>query len=189
MTTKQVLRQEALEKRKNLSPKTKRELDRKIFKNVINSKEFSNANLILTYLSTSLEIDTKEIIDFALKQGKIVAIPRCNEENELDFYKIDSLNGLSKTKIGILEPIANPQNKIVNFTNSICITPGLLFDEFGYRVGYGRGFYDKFLAKYSQKSIGLCYGENSLRHLPRDEHDKPVDIIVTESHAFYTIKN
>lgn len=181
MITKQFLRQQALERRKKIPLELKLKLDNKIFENLKNLKDFSNANLVLTYLSTDLEIDTKEIIEFALKQGKTVAIPHCNEQNELDFYKILNFDGLIKTKMGIIEPVANLQNKIVDFTSSICITPGLIFDKLGYRIGYGKGFYDKFFKNYHHKCVGLCYNENVADEIPHDEHDKPVDVIVTQS--------
>jgi len=180
MLTKQELRKQALEVRKKIPLDEKRDLDRKIFENLVNFAEFSKAKLILTYFSTELEIDTKQIIDFALKCGKIVAIPRCNAQNQLDFYKILDFTNLIETKMGIIEPIANPEHKVNDFNHSICITPGLGFDKFGHRIGYGKGFYDKFLANYTQKSIGLCYNSNVIDKILHDDFDKPVDMIATE---------
>ena len=145
---------------------------------------WSNASLILTYVSYRDEIDTRAIIEDALAQGKKVAVPLSDlASRSMTFRYIESLDELVPGLKGIPEPAADaPVVKLSEMIGSICLVPGLVFDGAGYRIGYGGGFYDRFLAFYPGDKIGLAYTmQLSNNPLPVGADDVPVDMIVSDS--------
>lgn len=150
------------------------ERDKSIFYNIINLKEFIDASDILIYYSINDEIDTLKLIKYSLEHKKRVFIPRCDDD--MDFYLINNLNSLKKGKFNIMESTSD----INNYCNSICITPGICFDNSFYRIGYGKGYYDNFFKNYDGVKIGLCYDDCLIDDCYHDKYDIPVDIIVTD---------
>ena len=145
-----------------------------IFNKLINLEENKNIDTILIYVSFNNEVDTLNIIKYFLKKKKI-AVPKINSD-EMDFYYIESLKDLSQGSFNILEPTTN--NKVTNFNNSICIVPGLCFDKENYRLGYGKGYYDKFLSNKNIYTIGLSYKETIIKKLPIDKYDIKLDKVI-----------
>lgn len=145
-----------------------------IFNKVISLEKVKKAYTILIYVSFNNEVDTLNIIKYFLGKKK-VAVPKVNG-NEMNFYYIDSFNDLSKGSFNILEPITT--NKVTNFDNSICIVPGLCFDKENYRLGYGKGYYDKFLSNKNIYTIGLSYKETIIKKLPIDKYDIKLDKVI-----------
>ncbi len=173
---KDILRREYKEIRANI--KNKAYLDKIIFNKVINLKEYKQAKLILVYASLKDEVDTIKLIKYSLENGKKVAVPRCKGDN-IVFYNINSLEELAEGKFGILEP---KTSKVVgDLNNSICIVPGLVFDKEKNRVGYGKGFYDRFLENYNGTKIGLTYKECICEKIDSDKYDIKMDKIIDES--------
>ena len=138
-------------------------------------QEFKNAETVFTYVSVGNEIDTYEIIKKCFELGKKVAIPKCIGDN-LEFYYINSINDLKEGSFNIPEPTTNI--KATNFQNSICITPGVVFDRKGFRIGYGKGFYDRFFKAYTGYKIGLCTRDCVITELSAQPHDIAVDIVI-----------
>lgn len=171
---KQILRNKYKEIRKNILNK-EAEND-VIFNKVINLEEYKKSNLILIYVSFKDEIDTIRLIKYSLKIGKRVAVPKCEGDN-IVFYYIDSLEDLEERSFGILEPKTN--EAVSDFNNSICIIPGIAFDNENNRIGYGRGFYDRFLENYNGVKIGLTYKECICYKIDVDKNDIKMDIIIT----------
>lgn len=171
--TKAALRTKYQSIRQNI--KNKDEQNRLIFQQIINNPQINQSDLILIYLSFNDEVDTQPIINLFLKSKKI-AVPKITD-SEMEFYYITSKTKFQKNKFGILEPITN--NKVLDFQNSVCLTPGLCFDKNGNRLGYGHGFYDKFLNQKNIYSIGLCYQECLLPHLHHTKFDHKIDEIIT----------
>ena len=145
-----------------------------IFNKVISLEKVKKADTILIYVSFNNEVDTLNIIKYFLGKKK-VAVPKVNG-NEMNFYYIDSFNDLSKGSFNILEPITT--NKVTNFDNSICIVPGLCFDKENYRLGYGKGYYDKFLSNKNIYTIGLSYKETIIKKLPIDKYDIKLNKVI-----------
>lgn len=172
---KQIIRNKYLNIRKNIN--NKKELDEKIFNQIINLKEYKKSNLVLTYVSLKDEVDTFKLIEYSLKIGKKIAVPKC-EQDIIKFYYITSLNDLKKGKFNILEPITN--NLVTDFKNSICIVPGVAFDKENDRIGYGRGFYDRFLEKYNGIKIGIVYSECLCEKIDIEKTDIKMDKIVCD---------
>ena len=180
---KQRLREERLAARETLSEKERVRLDDCITQKLLASPEYAEATTVLTYVSVSSEVSTRMIIERALCDGKTVAVPRCLPGHRLEFVAITSLDQLVPAPFNLLEP---PKDLSAltesHMNNAICIAPALLVDTKGYRLGYGAGFYDRFLSTYSGKKICLAYQHNlSKTMLPHTEFDVPVDMVITES--------
>ena len=180
--TKKELRKQLLQKRRELDKSYRLERDIMIYNNLIDLPELAEADTVLTYISTEIEVDTIYLTETLLKSGFTVAVPKCVEK-EMKFIKINSLSDLQPGAYGILEP--KDGEEITDFTDSVCITPALSFDEKGYRLGYGGGYYDRFLADYTGVSVGICY-EEFIGGIVTEEYDLPVDIVVTEEDIRYT---
>ena len=180
MQIKNELRKLYREKRKNLIDKDLK--DRQICECFINSKLYKNAQTILCYATLKDEINTYRIIERALKDGKRVALPRCSDLNgSMDFYYIKSLSDLSVGAFGIREPDPTACEKVQDFSACVCLVPALAFDKSGYRLGYGKGYYDRFMKKFIIITVGLCYNDFLRDTLPVEKHDESVDYIATES--------
>lgn len=154
----------------------RKEWDNLIYNNLMRCPEITAADVILTYISTAIEVDTIKFIEKMLESGKTVAVPRCEGKN-MRFIKINGFDSLVKGAFGIPEPVGN--DEITDFTGSVCITPALSFNLNGYRLGYGGGFYDRFSEHYNGISIGICY-EIFTGDIPIEKFDRPVQILVTD---------
>ena len=131
---KEVLRKKYFNIRRDIGILNKSKHDKEIFKKTTNLEEYLGSCLVLTYVSLNDEVDTKELIEYSLKIGKKVAVPKCIGK-EMKFYLINSLSELKKGYFRILEP--TNENIVKDFKNSICIIPGVCFDNEGNRIGYG----------------------------------------------------
>ena len=179
MQIKAELRQFYHEKRKSLADRDVK--DRLICEHFLNSGLYKNAKLLLCYAALKEEINADFIIEKALADGKKVALPRClDKSGNMEFYYIDSLSKLSVGSFGIREPDFKACKKVESFSDCVCLVPGLSFDKNGCRLGYGKGYYDRFIKKFIFISVGLCYNELLSEALPTEQHDKAVDFIVTE---------
>ena len=177
---KKTLRQELMLKRRNMDKNYKEFLDEKIYTILKSSSAIKEAKVILTYASSLIEVDTRRLIKFALSEGKTVAVPKCEGKN-MRFLSIKSLSELTVGSHGVEEPVDGEE--ITDFSNSVCITPALRFDEKGYRLGYGGGFYDRFLRNYSGTAIGICY-EEFCGSIPVGEFDISLETVITENGFF-----
>lgn len=167
--------------RNSINPEDKAIYDIKIARKILNLWAFREEDLILTYVSAKSEVDTKMIIKKALEDKKRVAVPRCIDGTSfMDFYLIDSLDDLEEGAFGILEPKPNEDKKINDFSSGLCIVPAIVFDKNGYRIGYGKGYYDRFLMDFKGKTAGLCYSCCLIDDLPYSKYDKTVDMIITQ---------
>ena len=180
---KQRLREERLAAREALSEQERSMLDDRITQKLLATSEYAEATTVLTYVSVSSEVSTRMFIESALRDGKTVAVPRCLPGHCLEFVAITSLDQLIAAPFGLLEPPKElPALTEEQMDASICIVPALLVDTKGYRLGYGAGFYDRFLSTYPGKKICLAYQQNlSQTMLPHTASDVAVDVVITES--------
>lgn len=180
---KQRLREEHLAAREALSEQERSVLDNRITQKLLATSEYAEATTVLTYVSVSSEVSTRMFIECALRDGKTVAVPRCLPGHCLEFVAITSLDQLIAAPFGLLEPPKElPALTEEQMNASICIVPALLVDIKGYRLGYGAGFYDRFLSTYPGKKICLAYQQNLSRTmLPHTTFDVAVDEVITES--------
>ena len=182
-TEKQRLREVRLAARETLSEQERCVLDDRITQKLLATSEYAEATTVLTYVSVSSEVSTRMFIECALRDGKTVAVPRCLPGHCLEFVAIASLEQLVAAPFNLLEPSRElPALTESQMSNAICIVPALLVDTKGYRLGYGAGFYDRFLSTYPGKKICLAYQQNlSQTTLPHTAFDVAVDMVITES--------
>ncbi len=178
---KKKLRAEAKEKRLSMDPFSKTSYDKKICNKLLNLWAVREARTVLCYVSTPIEVDTRNFIDALLSLGKKVAVPRCEgEKSNMNFYYIDSLNDLQVGSFGVLEPCSEDEKRVTDTYGAVCIVPAFMFDKSGYRLGYGKGYYDRYLSRYKGSTIGICYDENITDELFHGKFDRTVNMVLTE---------
>ncbi len=188
MTEKALLRQQFRMARRMLSPEVQKNRDAKIQASLFDLPEYRNCRVLYIYVSKVGEVDTRLMIEDAWRNGKIVVAPRCASGGIMHFYRIDSWDALEFAGFGLEEPSAwcNPAPE--PGLADLCIVPGLAFDRDGHRLGYGKGFYDRFLADFPGKTAGLCPAEALVSHLPREETDRPVELVITEQYIHRVVR-
>ena len=140
------------------------------------SELYKNAKSIYGYLPYNQEVRTVAMLEQAMKDGKRVAVPKCYGD-EMRFLWMDDLSKVEKGYANIPEPIAD--EPIADDPTALVLMPGLAFDPQGHRIGYGGGFYDKFLAgEPTHPTLALCYDFQMLDHLETEEFDIPVDTVL-----------
>ena len=183
------LRQKYRSLRQAMTQEIKKEYDDSIAERVRNLWQYSGNSVLLTYVSTPIEVDTIAIIRQALADGKRVAVPRCvpNTRN-MEFYYIDSVEELETGAFGVLEPKPNPDRLYDFMDGGLCLVPAFSYDWQGYRLGYGKGYYDRFLSRFNGNMVGICYSECVQRTLPHGRYDRPVELLVTEKYLRRTTR-
>ena len=181
LNDKQALRAHFKQQRALVAQEKQAERDAEILSRLLVLPEYRHCKTVFTYVSKRGEVATESLIQAAWASGKQVAVPRCNAQNgEMQFYQITSWNDLQKGKFGLREPnnaclLADPSQ-----TDALCIVPGLCFDANGYRIGYGGGYYDRFLPQFAGKTVGLCPAAAVVLRVPRESTDQAVHMIITE---------
>lgn len=188
-TKKALLRREISEKREALSTENIEEKSERIANNVLKSGAYINSDLVRIYAPYKSEVITWKIMEDALKNGKKVAFPKCkmiDGEPSLEFYAITDKNQLSCGYSGILEPDTdNAQLEQVTEDNGICIVPGVVFDKEGYRIGYGKGFYDRFIAAFEHITyIGVAFDIQVVDKISAEQFDAQIDKLITEDNIY-----
>jgi len=175
---KKSLRESMLEKRNSLSKEEIAEISIKIKENLFGLDEFKKSKVVMFYVSFNNEAYTHDMIKESFK-SKLVVVPKTlNNEIEPSII-IDFEQLIPSGKFGILEPIEAAKINIKNI--QAVIVPGIAFDKNGHRLGFGFGYYDKFLAKVPKAlKIGLAFDFQIVDNLPIEGHDAPVDLIVTD---------
>ena len=188
LARKDSLRAAFKQKRLALSPEERASIDAVIAERVCELPEFENAQLIACYLSIGAEVETRGIIERAWQEGKTVALPRCvPASRRMRWYTIDSLDGLERHAFGMQEPADLPAREVdlAVHKGALAIVPALAVDMRGFRLGYGGGYYDVFLAELSGVSVGLCREVQVVDGLAalgaRERYDIPVDLVITET--------
>ena len=182
---KQELRARMRALRKAIPENERAVIDAVICENVLACEAYRQASVVLTYLSMGAEVDTRGIIEVAWQTGKTVAIPRCVGPRQMRWFRITAFDGLEKSDFGVEEPAVDEENEqLMTGNGMVALVPALAFDERGYRLGYGGGFYDTFLAEFEGTSIGLCRSAQFVESLEDmgviGEYDLPVNQVVTE---------
>ncbi len=143
---------------------------------LLETEAYRNARSIYGYLPYNQEVRTVPILEQALRDGKRVAVPKCYGD-EMRFLWMEDLSLVEKGYAGIPEPIAD--GPVADDERALVLMPGLAFDREGRRIGYGGGFYDKFLARETQHpKVALCYDFQVFDRLETDEFDIPVDLVL-----------
>ena len=181
---KQTLKQLILQKRDRLSKKESNKKRIEIKNRLYSLPEFKKAKNILFYVSFNNEVDTHEIIKELLKnKEKNIIIPFVKKNNPiLQLSKLHDFNELEPRTFGILEPKENVIREFNPEKLDLIIIPGLVFFKDGHRIGYGYGYYDRFLKALKKKpvKIGLAFDFQIAEKIPHEKHDVPMDMIITD---------
>ncbi len=177
---KSALRKHFLEIRHRLSMKERQMICNQIFHQLLTWTGYQQARTVFLYCALPEEIGTEQLLADALSKGKRVCVPLCTKERGImEARTILETGQLKSGRFGVPEPPANAP--LVRPSDiDLCIVPCLAADESGHRLGYGGGYYDRFLAQTTAQAAVLCMERCLLKALPAETHDLPCTIIVTE---------
>lgn len=178
---KAALRSEFRSRRAALSNEIRAERNQMLWGQIFSKLEvLKTAKTLLFYFPLPREISLLPVFHYARERGIPCAFPRCGEATgDMDFYFVSSLDELECGRYGIREPKASAE-KVTDFSEAVVFVPALAFDRAGYRLGYGGGYYDRFLAAHDILSVGITYESFLNDSLPRDQYDQAVDLTATE---------
>lgn len=172
------------EKRAMLGKDEKNTVDLAIAQKLFSSSFYVDSKQILLYAAVGGEISTLPIYLRAVSDGKRVLFPRCTGPGIMKFFYSETYPSCPGA-FGIPEP--NGTEPYSFLPGDLCILPGLAFSEKGARLGYGKGFYDRFLSFFSGKSVGLCHSAFLFRQIPEGEFDRRADAVITEKEIFTAV--
>ena len=173
------------EKRKSISEFDRVVFDEELLLKTVLLDAYKKADILLAYYPVKNEPNILPIVLRALEDGKRVAFPISKPDGfKLDFRFIRGLDDLIEGRYSIPEPAVDFE-KYVNNEKTLCIVPGLAFDRKGKRIGYGKGYYDRFLSDFSGVSLGLCYAGFLVDTLVVEETDVSLDIIITDEEEIF----
>lgn len=183
---KPYLREFFLEQRKQLceDQQHKHDLDTEIQIRLLISREYRDADTILLYMARPHEIATSLILYAALANHKRVGFPVCIDDEHMIFRCIESKSDLVKGKFGIWEP-KDICEEIVSDEHTLCVCPALSVDMRGCRLGFGGGYYDRYLSDFTGKKVALCYSDSIIPRIHSFDHDIPMDVIFTDNFTRY----
>lgn len=171
---KESIRKEMIAKRDSIAPEQRAAASEKISSMLAARPAFLQSKVIAFYLSKGSEVDLRTAIEIALAQGKTVLVPVTNDHIEMVVFK--GFENLRQGRFGILEPnekIAGPEPDVV-------VVPGVAFGLCMHRIGYGKGYYDRYLKGRKAYRIGVCYDAQLIERLPAHPFDEQMDEIITE---------
>jgi len=145
---------------------------------------FASCRILLTYAPVGSEIDVMPVTRTAWQMGKQVAFPRCGESGSMTFHFVTRESELQVGRYGIPTPPSDAPS-YMGEPDALCVVPALGFDRQGYRMGYGGGYYDRFLATFAGVSCGLVYDTCLRDTLVREEFDLPVSILITQKEVWH----
>ncbi len=146
---------------------------------------YTHSDTVLLYYSINNEVDTHPLIDEILRSDKRLALPVCRENGEMIFRYVKSLDDLTEGFFSALEPKETCE-EFKGAKHAVCVIPAIAFDKRGYRIGYGKGYYDRYLTDPSIVKIGFVYDELRVDSLPKGRFDLSSDLVITEKGVFNT---
>ncbi|MET3727808.1 5-formyltetrahydrofolate cyclo-ligase [Fictibacillus halophilus] len=147
--------------------------------------DWKTANCIGITVSRAFELDTSYIVNQAWSEGKTVGVPKCySKHKQMEFREIRSYEALENVYMDLYEPKIDVTSCIEPSQMNMIIVPGLVFDRDGYRIGYGGGYFDRYLESYDGSKLSLAYTLQTTDFLPHENYDVPVDQIITEDGRF-----
>ena len=176
------LRRQCSQIRNGILDADKAEMDRAICKNVSSLAVFRFAQKVLLYHPIRSEADVLPLMEMAISMGKEVYFPLCdsNQTGKMTFHRVFSLSELECGSFSVPEPRFEMPLYQNDNSFAVCVIPALAYDVQGFRLGYGKGYYDRFLADFSGTRIGVGYQALVLPKVPHNRFDLKADLIVTE---------
>lgn len=192
---KKAVRKEVTQRKKLMSEEEVAFLSAELKERFCSLDEYKNAAVIYAYMSYNQEVRTKAIIEQAWRDGKKVAVPKTYNKEYMEFIYIDSFGDIVPGYMDIPEPSDEISSKeagrIADAKEVLILMPGLAFDRYCNRTGYGGGFYDRYLDSRPQSSftkVALCFDFQIYDHLEVEEHDEKMDLVVSNSAAYRRAK-
>ncbi|WP_167956400.1 5-formyltetrahydrofolate cyclo-ligase [Anaerosporobacter faecicola] len=185
MKTKTEIRQYMKELKNQLSKQEIQDRSKRIASIFLAQPFYQQAENIFLYVSYNQEVDTKKLIQLILRDGKHVAVPKVVDDH-MEFHEITNLDQLTVGAFGILEPSINcPINRNASWESkkNLMIVPGLAFDKSGSRIGYGGGYYDRYIHNYPEQiglKIALAYDFQVFEHIDIESFDEKIDGVITD---------
>jgi 5-formyltetrahydrofolate cyclo-ligase len=190
MRGKEELRKKYLKERSVIPQNKVSSWSKLINKKFLKLPQLESAKKIMAYASMRKEIETFDLMEELLDQGYILYLPYTRKEViDLGIAQINDLDSdLKEGVYGVQEPVARIREESIPEDLDLIIVPGACFTTAGYRIGYGGGYYDSFLTKHANGAlkVGFCYDRFLVDSIPVEEHDVPVDLIITEKEIIDT---
>src|SRR5699024_4205614 len=176
------LRKNTIHTLKNVSKKEHKHIEEQLQETVFQTELWKNSQTVgITISQDGIEWDTKQIIEQGWRDGKKIAVPKCFHENRsMIFYEFQSYDELEVVYFNLKEPIPNEERIVPKNNLDILFVPGVVFDSSGYRIGFGGGYYDRFLMDYKHVTLSFVSEKQLISRIPKESHDIPVDYLVTE---------
>ena len=177
---KKLLREKYRALREAIPAERRAALDARIMAHIEASASYRYAKTLLAYAPIGAEIDIMPLLSRALASGRRIALPRTRGHGEMTFHYVTSLSELISGKFGIREP----REDAPLYTDTplcLCLVPGVTYDLRGYRIGYGGGYYDRFLRQRQIATLGLIYSESISPRIPAGRYDCAVRALATEN--------
>lgn len=183
--SKREIRARMLAKRKALAPEEYAARSGAVLARLLTLPEFSRAPLVLTYVaSKDQEVDTRPLFPRLSAEERGIGVPRVLGRGAMEWRRVRQLSELAPGRFGILEP-QDGSPVLESFPEgTVVLVPGIAFSRQGDRIGYGGGYFDRFLRRFSGIPIGLAFDFQVVKQLNADAHDVPVSIVVTESAVY-----
>lgn len=173
---KKELRKAIRQRKRAMTEEEIRERSESLARKFLETEAYRTAKSVYGYLPYNQEVRTVPILEQALREGKAVAVPKCYGD-EMRFIWLQDLTAVEKSPMGIPEPTAD--GPVADDETALVLMPGVAFDKEGHRIGYGGGYYDKFLAREGKHpTVALCYDFQVVDCLETEEFDIPVDQVL-----------
>ncbi|MEJ7622030.1 MAG: 5-formyltetrahydrofolate cyclo-ligase [Aquificaceae bacterium] len=179
--TKDDIRRLIIQKREALTEEEREKLSEGIIKNLLSLKPLWDAKNLLMFCPHRGEPNITPLFSWTLQRGKALLLPKVEGKN-LRLIRLEDTTSLSPGAFCILEPSKGKEVRPEEV--ELSLIPGIAFDKAGYRIGYGKGYYDRLFERLGGLKVGVCYEFQVLEEVPRDDWDMPVDLVVTEEKIY-----
>lgn len=177
---KTTLRKEVLQKLTAMTAMQHEQQSKQIHTQVLGLSTIKYAKIIAITMAAGTEVQTRVLIEAFWRMGKQVAVPKCNPQTrQMQFYLITSFTQLETVYMQLQEPIPQKTVAVAREDIDVMIVPGVVFDKKGYRIGFGGGYYDRYLSDYTGATVALAFDVQIYPEVPSAVHDVPIDAIIT----------
>ncbi|MBO0959501.1 5-formyltetrahydrofolate cyclo-ligase [Neobacillus sp. MM2021_6] len=188
MNDKNFVRNQIKESLTKISKPLYEDYSYKVADRLFKDEDFEKANVIGITVSKQPEVDTYQIIRKAWELGKQIAVPKCHpKDKRLSFRTLTEFSQLETVYYGLLEPIEAKTTEVPAKQMDLLIVPGLAYTMEGYRLGFGGGYYDRYLPNFTGKTLSLAFEHQIIPNFPVENHDIPVSKIITNSRTIKLI--
>ncbi|MTT33179.1 5-formyltetrahydrofolate cyclo-ligase [Terrilactibacillus sp. BCM23-1] len=186
---KKQIREEVLQKLKIMDDEDFAQKNKQIYEHILTCDLWQKSKIIGITLSRGREIGTRPIIEKAWQLGKKIAVPKCfPEHKEMRFYFLDHYEQLELSYFDLYEPKLSEVTEVHKDDIDTMFVPGVAYSQSGYRIGFGGGYYDRYLKQYHGETISLLFDEQKIDQVPIEEHDIPVNWLITPDQIMKTTK-